>query len=91
MPSYPDTGSQSEGIVEQTNEDSQITEGDAGRKLFAHILWSAALVVAEGIELADDPTSEGTETREIWGVNGQSVLELGAGMCFVLHTELSPS
>lgn len=92
VPSYPDTPSQSEGTAEQTNGDSHIAESDAGRKLFAHILWSAALVVAEGVELANDPTSEGTETREIWGVNGESVLELGAGMCFVLHfTELSPS
>jgi hypothetical protein len=44
------------------------------------------MVVAEGVEEADMPIVEGEiesearrEAREIWGVRGESVLELGAG------------
>lgn len=73
-------------------QDNQRSEGlNEGRKLFAHFLWSSGMVVAEGIESADIPEDEmdsksftdaaaRKEAREIWGVRGESVLELGAGM-----------
>ena len=74
------------------SQDNKKPEGlNEGRKLFAHFLWSAGMVVAEGIEFADTPEDETDlnafanaaarkEAREIWGVRGESVLELGAGM-----------
>lgn len=71
VPSYP-------GQSEKRND--EIAAGsmggvEEGRKLFAHFLWSAAIVVAEGIENAD---CEGGE-MSIWRVKGERVLELGAG------------
>ena len=73
VPSYPGSNN---------NRSEEITAGqtnqvDAGRKLFAHFLWSAGMVVAEGVELAD-----GAESESIWAVEGETVLELGAGMYF---------
>ena len=63
VPSYP--GQQQNAKMSQVEE---------GRKLFAHFLWSAAMVVAEGVERAtiDDKA-------DIWDVTGENVLELGAG------------
>lgn len=57
---------------------------EAGRKLFAHFLWSAALFVAEGVEDADRSQTNREinvrrEAREIWSFKGESVLEVGAG------------
>ncbi|KAJ5338060.1 hypothetical protein N7452_004788 [Penicillium brevicompactum] len=77
---YPGSGNPSEETVApQPKGDESINQVDAGRKLFAHFLWSAGMVVAEGVEMADEPGSEGTEARDIWAVEGESVLELGAG------------
>jgi hypothetical protein len=67
VPSYPDS--------------SNTTSVDAGRKLFAHFLWSAGMVVAEGIEVADGSRSKG----DIWVVEGERVLELGAGVYYFFY------
>lgn len=71
VPSYP---SQSEKRSEeiaagQPGAAGKESEVEVGRKLFAHFLWSAAMVVAEGVE-------EGGG----WTVDGERVLELGAGL-----------
>jgi predicted nicotinamide N-methyase len=42
--------------------------------LFAHFLWSAGLVIADRIECA-----HGSEDN-VWSMQGQKVLELGAGV-----------
>ncbi|KAJ5789701.1 uncharacterized protein N7518_006712 [Penicillium psychrosexuale] len=80
VPSYPSSSQK------RPEADSSVNQVDEGRKLFAHFLWSAAMVVAEGVEEADTPTAPGeTETearrenRELWRIKGESVLELGAG------------
>lgn len=65
VPSYPGQGGGGGNSVEQ------------GRALFAHLLWSAAMVVAEGVEDADDDSQTGA--RSMWRVKGERVLELGAG------------
>ncbi|OQE47293.1 hypothetical protein PENCOP_c001G00721 [Penicillium coprophilum] len=90
VPSYP-SSSQSQKRSEeiaagQAKPDGSVNQVDEGRKLFAHFLWSAAMVVAEGVEEADTPLAPGEseteaqkENRELWGVKGESVLELGAG------------
>jgi hypothetical protein len=57
---------------------------DDGRKLFAHMLWSAALVVAQGVEDAavaagDNNTTTANDDAAMWSVKGHKVLELGAG------------
>lgn len=87
VPSYPSTSDkQSEEISERLEEAKegvdQITEGR--KLLFAHFLWSAAMVVAEGVEHAHSIPVESEpmtmkESREIWNVQGERVLELGAG------------
>lgn len=88
VPSYPSASEKrSEEIAAgQAKPDGTVNQVDEGRKLFAHFLWSAAMVVAEGVEEADTPLAPGqTETdakreaRELWGIQGESVLELGAG------------
>ncbi|KAJ5514494.1 hypothetical protein N7463_004046 [Penicillium fimorum] len=88
VPSYPSSSEKrSEEIAAgQAKPDGSVNQVDEGRKLFAHFLWSAAMVVAEGVEEADTPIALGeTETeaqkenRELWSVEGESVLELGAG------------
>ena len=65
---------------------------EEGRKLFAHYLWNASLVVAEGIECASVGVGvDGDRNGQIdgrrrgdwnsrWNVRGKKVLELGAGM-----------
>lgn len=86
VPSYPSSGNPSEETAApQPKGDESVNQVDAGRKLYAHLLWSAGMVVAEGVEMADEPGSEGTEARDIWAVEGESVLELGAGMCSVIR------
>ena len=69
IPSYPG------------EESSQDRNGNVeeGRKLFAHLLWSAAMVVAEGVENADTDSEDDKDTS-MWKVKGESVLELGAGI-----------
>ncbi|KAJ5430128.1 hypothetical protein N7491_007144 [Penicillium cf. griseofulvum] len=69
----------------QAKTDGTVNQVNEQRQLFAHFLWSAAMVVAEGVEEADTPTADETmtetqkENRELWNVKGESVLELGAG------------
>lgn len=75
VPSYP---GQSEKRNEEIaaglkGEDEKVNEVEEGRKLFAHILWSASMVVAERIEHA------AADESNIWRVRGERVLELGAG------------
>ncbi|KAJ5208528.1 hypothetical protein N7449_002907 [Penicillium cf. viridicatum] len=88
VPSYPSSSQKrSEEIAAgQAKADGSVNPVDEGRKLFAHFLWSAAMVVAEGVEQADTPIAPGEveteaqrETRELWSIKGESVLELGAG------------
>lgn len=95
VPSYPSSSQKrSEEIAAgQAKPDGSVNPVDEGRKLFAHFLWSAAMVVAEGVEQADTPIAPGeTETesqreiRELWSIKGESVLELGAGELAVLYT-----
>lgn len=69
---------------------------EEGRKLFAHYLWNASVVAAEGIERASVETTRGRSEKNgnghssggggeqwnpsRWDVRGKKVLELGAGM-----------
>ena len=86
VPSYP---TQSEKWTEEIaaglrKSEDGVNHVEEGRKLFAHFLWSAAMVVAEGIEDAEPSpigpnTDASNEARDIWSVQGGSVLELGAG------------
>jgi predicted nicotinamide N-methyase len=83
VPSYP---SQSERRTEEIaaglpSEDGSVNAVDEGRKLFAHFLWSAAMVVAEGVEKADTLAAQGEIDPDtaMWTVRGERVLELGAG------------
>ncbi|EEH45322.1 uncharacterized protein PADG_01472 [Paracoccidioides brasiliensis Pb18] len=69
VPDYPKRG----------EEEDRLGKGggvEEGRRLFAHYLWGGGLVVAEGIEKA---TAAQGEKDTIWCVNGERVLELGAG------------
>lgn len=65
-----------------------------GRKLFAHYLWNAAVLAADGVESASaevenlgeniegiDAAQEGKVTwdQRYWDLRGKKVLELGAG------------
>lgn len=57
-----------------------VNKVDEGRKLFAHFLWSAALVVAQEVEDADSIAKpDSALDKTIWSVKGHRVLELGAG------------
>lgn len=92
VPSYPAQSSESTEVAAgpEHNNDG-VSKVEEGRKLFAHLLWSAAMVVAEGVEIADSPleefeTTTQTQAREIWNVKGESVLELGAGKPSLLPT-----
>jgi hypothetical protein len=66
---------------------------EEGRTLFAHYLWNASLVAAEGIEMAGVAVAAGLSKNgngtsgegerwnpRWWNVRGKRVLELGAGM-----------
>lgn len=78
VPSYPGSSdNRSEEI-----DAGGTTQVEAGRKLFAHFLWSAGLVVAEGVESASEGDSE-----SIWSVEGETVMELGAGVYFSTFVE----
>ncbi|KAJ5239436.1 hypothetical protein N7468_004055 [Penicillium chermesinum] len=88
VPSYPaQSDKHSEEIAAGLEKkDGEVNQVEEGRRLFAHFLWSAAMVVAEGVEDADFPASEVAsasdakkEARGIWNVEGETVLELGAG------------
>lgn len=78
VPSYPGESEKPNDEVAAGTEGSSVEEG---RKLFAHFLWSAAMVVAEGIEDADahDALGHRDGDKSMWRVKGESVLELGAG------------
>ncbi|KAL2849521.1 hypothetical protein BJY01DRAFT_145062 [Aspergillus pseudoustus] len=69
VPSYP---CQLEKVSQET-EMGAANDVDEARKLFAHILWSAGMVVADGFERAHDSGAG------MWKVKGETVLELGAG------------
>jgi hypothetical protein len=69
-----------------------VNKVDEGRKLFAHLLWSSAMVVAQGVEDATSSTSKpqtdsthstfspnNADINQIWDVRDHRVLELGAG------------
>ncbi|KAL4921026.1 hypothetical protein BDW62DRAFT_198473 [Aspergillus aurantiobrunneus] len=81
VPSYPSQSQNSERSKEIAEglprSDGQKNNIDEGRKLFAHFLWSAAMVVAEGFELADSHFTD--HDGGFWKVQGERVLELGAG------------
>lgn len=77
VPSYPSSSEKrsKEIAAGQAKPDGSVDQVDEGRKLFAHFLWSAAMVVAEGVEEADRPTAPGEtetearkETRELWSI-----------------------
>lgn len=79
VPTYPslDDKHSNENATDQAN---QVNEG---RELFAHYIWNAAIVVAEGVEdtyySRTEPQPEKSNSHELWHVEGESVLELGAG------------
>lgn len=83
VPGYPGEGNGGERGLGKNGEG--ISDTDETRRMFAHYLWSSALIVAEGLErmAAAEAGAEGTgyasgrETR--WTVKGEKVLELGAG------------
>lgn len=82
VPSYP---GQSEKRTEEIAAGA-VNQVEEGRKLFAHFLWSAAMVVAEGVE--DAAAAEAGEAvkkpgKMMWNVKGHKVLELGAGMPYI--------
>ncbi|KAJ5875738.1 uncharacterized protein N7473_013085 [Penicillium subrubescens] len=88
IPSYPgqDKKKSEEGAIgpEKKEGATQTNQAEDGRQLFAHFLWSAGMVVAEGVENASCPATENDsdaqkEAREIWSVDGETVMELGAG------------
>lgn len=77
------------GLKEDNNDNNQgdndikaVNKVDEGRKLFAHFLWSAAMVVAQGVEDADaigKRSGSKCIDKTMWSVKGHRVLELGAG------------
>lgn len=98
IPSYPgQTGKQSEEVAIGLGKEEGGTEAKEERQLFAHFLWSAGIVVAEGVENANCQATENDsvsqkEAREIWSVSGETVMELGAGkFSQVVQCELSSS
>lgn len=58
---------------------------DAGRRLFAHYLWNAGVLLADLIEQASDSDTRSIEIaspdlhQDFFRVCGKTVLELGAG------------
>lgn len=86
VPQYPEKSGKWKGKLVAEQGDV-INEVEEGRKLFAHMLWSSAMVVAEKLE--DAATTVGKELsgdeldRASWSVQGHTVLELGAGSFIV--------
>ncbi|RAH78786.1 hypothetical protein BO86DRAFT_367996 [Aspergillus japonicus CBS 114.51] len=85
VPSYPDQNaressrpqpSDSDSSANNVDSDSDAGQVEAQRKLFAHFVWSSGLVVAEAIE---DAHAGHEHVDEMWKVEGERVLELGAG------------
>ncbi|PCG99838.1 Hypothetical protein PENO1_050840 [Penicillium occitanis (nom. inval.)] len=83
VPHYPGKSEENKRTGAELSRDNQPTnEVDEGRKLFAHFLWSSAMVVAQGVEDADAiEKKSGSKSidRTMWNVKGHRVLELGAG------------
>lgn len=88
IPSYPgQSGKKSEEVAIGLGKEEGGSQAKEERQLFAHFLWSAGMVVAEGVENADCQATENDsvlqkEAREIWSVYGETVMELGAGKLF---------
>lgn len=60
----------------------EYASGEQGRKLFAHYLWNAGVVVSAFIEEDCSLEGEGDVSKSrsgLWRVKGKTVLELGAG------------
>ncbi|THC88617.1 hypothetical protein EYZ11_011938 [Aspergillus tanneri] len=87
VPSYPQQSEKrhepEEASAGLPQPNGQVNKVEEGRKLFAHFLWSAAMVVAEGVEKADalDAVGQLDSDTAMWKVKGHSVLELGAVVC----------
>lgn len=86
VPSYPcqsdkRTEEIAAGLSLGAEGEGRVYQVIAERKLFAHFLWSAAMVVAEGVErsVVSTDTHADADGANIWDVRGESVLELGAG------------
>ncbi|KAK2767428.1 hypothetical protein FQN54_003584 [Arachnomyces sp. PD_36] len=97
VPGYPDEKDKKDGTgvnaVKEEGKDIADVMGkegtDDGRMLFAHYVWSAALLVAEGVEgavVAETRANENgmgcakVERKDMrWSVRGENVMELGAG------------
>ncbi|RHZ68132.1 putative nicotinamide N-methyltransferase [Aspergillus thermomutatus] len=80
VPSYPSLSEKrSEENAAGLSQEGKVNQVEEGRKLFAHILWSAAMVVAEGVENADVRSEDADTDTAMWKAKGESVLELGAG------------
>ncbi|KAE8412362.1 hypothetical protein BDV36DRAFT_287970 [Aspergillus pseudocaelatus] len=87
VPGYPrlDDKHSDENATKPAEKDNQADQVNEGRKLFAHYLWNAAIVVAEGVEdayysRAETPQPDKKkEPHGLWQVEGETVLELGAG------------
>ncbi|EXJ72066.1 uncharacterized protein A1O5_04569 [Cladophialophora psammophila CBS 110553] len=64
---------------------------EEGRRLFAHYLWNAAVIAADGLETASSDEGLGSHSdghgaqealeweKRYWDVRGKRILELGAG------------
>ncbi|PIG85573.1 hypothetical protein AARAC_007345 [Aspergillus arachidicola] len=79
VPTYPSLDDE-HSDKNATDQANQVNEG---RKLFAHYIWNAAIVVAEGVEdtyySRTETQPEKAKSHGLWHVEGESVLELGAG------------
>ncbi len=83
VPSYPgQSEDKSKETIGVSPVDGATARLEEERKLHAHFLWSAGMVVAEGIEYADSQSKSGDGDLEMWKVRGEKVLELGAGLFF---------
>jgi hypothetical protein len=92
IPHYPgESDDRNEEIAaglkkDDNNQGNGINKVDEGRKLFAHFLWSAAMVVAQGVEDAvaiEKKSGSSHADKTMWSVKGHRVLELGAGALFL--------
>ncbi|TQB72443.1 hypothetical protein MPDQ_006845 [Monascus purpureus] len=86
VPSYPfqsdkRTEEIAVGLSLGAEDEGRVNQVVAERRLFAHFLWSAAMVVAEGVErsVVSADMHADADGANIWDVRGESVLELGAG------------
>jgi hypothetical protein len=88
VPQYPEKSGNWNGKSNPKDGDIIVNEVEEGRKLFAHMLWSSAMVVAERLEDAamitagEKKLSRDDLDRASWNVQGHTVLELGAGSLF---------